>query len=296
MQVLLIHNPTAGDARPNADDLCEILAEAGLQVHYQSSKKNWKKTLQETDGLIVAAGGDGTVAKVMREVSGTDRPVAVLPLGTANNIARTLGISGDAREIVASWKNAQPQPFDMGVVSAHDGERRFVEAAGGGIFAAAMAEGKEAVDRATAIVGNEIDRAIVFITGLVEAARAEPWSVTIDGKDFSGDYLTVEAMNIRYAGPSIPLAANADPSDGQLDVVLIEDRHREGLLQYLHQRLEHQTVSLPKLTVHSGRHVRLAPTTARMRIDDSHVEETGEWDIVIKPGAVRLLWTHPQSQ
>lgn len=296
MQVLLVHNPTAGDARPNADDLCNILADAGFQVRYQSTKKNWRKALQESTGLVVAAGGDGTVGKVMRELSGTDRPMAVLPLGTANNIARALAISGDAREIVASWKDAETQPFDIGVVSAQDGERRFVEAAGGGIFAAAMAEGKQAIDNATAIVGNEIDRAIVFIMRLFETAAAEPWRVTIDGKDFSGDYLTVEAMNIRYSGPSIPLAPDADPTDGQLDVVLVEDRHREGLLLYLQQRLAHQAVSQPKVTVRSGRHVRLAPTQSPMRIDDSHIEEIGEWDIVIKPGAIRLLWPPPQAQ
>ena len=69
-------------------------------MRYQSTKKSWKKAIQLPADLFIAAGGDGTVAEVIHEAAGTGVPVALLPIGTANNIARSLGIVGDAREII----------------------------------------------------------------------------------------------------------------------------------------------------------------------------------------------------
>src|SRR5687768_8947356 len=130
----LIHNPSAGDAKPAADDLKAILADAGFQVHYRSTRKGWKKALAREADLVVAAGGDGTVAEVGRELSGTGVPLALLPGGTANNIARTLGIVGDARAHAQSWHDATARPFDVGVINSGDRARRFVESVGGGVF------------------------------------------------------------------------------------------------------------------------------------------------------------------
>lgn len=286
----LVHNPTAGDERPTADDLEKILAEAGFQVRYQSSKKNWKKALQEPADLVVAAGGDGTVAKVLSALSGTNQTVAILPAGTANNIARTLGIHGDAREIVSTWLKAKPKPFDIGVVSTAGREHRFVEGAGGGLFAAAIVQGREEVENGGTILGNEIDRALVHLRRILEKARPRRWRVDVDGSDLSGDYLAVEAMNIRYAGPGIPIAPEARPGDGLLDVVMIGERDRPALDRYLDERLKQHAVKLPNVTVLKGRHIVIAGSRVPMRIDDELVKPDGaEWQIVVKRGAVRLL-------
>ena len=93
MRVTLIHNPTAGeDAQPARDDLLRLLCSTGHVIFYQSSKeKSWKQALHEPCDLVVAAGGDGLVGKVAKRLIGRQTPLAILPLGTANNLARTLG-------------------------------------------------------------------------------------------------------------------------------------------------------------------------------------------------------------
>ena len=59
--------------------------------------------LDDPGDLAVVAGGDGTVAKVAIGVADTDTPTAaVLPLGTANNIGKALGVFGDIRDLVGS--------------------------------------------------------------------------------------------------------------------------------------------------------------------------------------------------
>ena len=96
----LIHNPTAGDGRPTGKDLERILADAGFQVRYQSSKGDWRKAVDEAADLIVAAGGDGTVAKVFRRVCGRDMPVAVLADWHGEQPG---AVARPARAMRASW-------------------------------------------------------------------------------------------------------------------------------------------------------------------------------------------------
>lgn len=296
----LLHNPSAGDARPTADDLKEILADAGFQVRYRSTRKEWKKALLEQADLVVVAGGDGTVAKVAREMVGRDVPLAVLPAGTANNIARTLGVAGDAREIVARWRESEPRPFDVGLVNAPSDEARFVESAGGGVFGSAIVGGSEQVEESSTLVGGEIDRAVGLLRRLLGEAQPGRWEIQIDGRDRSGDYVAVEAMNIRFVGPSIPLAPDADPTDGLLDVVLIDEQGRQALLEYLERRLADSSAMPPRLRVERASRITLRPPPGTdMHVDDKHLAvgengaaESGDrptFEIVVKPGTISVM-------
>src|SRR5262245_31057092 len=92
MRVTLIHNPGAGDDKqPSKGQLEALIREAGHDVRYQSVREQgWSKVLKKAADLIAVAGGDGTVGKVARRLIGRGIPIAVLPVGTANNISRTL--------------------------------------------------------------------------------------------------------------------------------------------------------------------------------------------------------------
>ena len=78
-------------------------------MKYQSCKeKKWKKVLKKPCDIVAVAGGDGTVGKVARELIEKRIPIAVLPLGTANNIAKSLGIADiPLQDLVASWTAAR---------------------------------------------------------------------------------------------------------------------------------------------------------------------------------------------
>lgn len=285
MRATLIHNPDAGDGKPSRADLEEILRDAGLQVRYQSSKKDWKKALKVRSDLVVAAGGDGTVAKVIRELSGSGRAIALFPIGTANNIARTATRLGDARELVKTWHPQNAEPFDLGVATVSDERHLFVEGAGGGVFADAIAEGKGRVENSDVIVGSETDRALAFLRGILESAPAHTWRVEIDGTDHSGEYLGVEAMNIRHIGPSVPIAPAADPRDGLLDVVFVRQSDRAALLDYVDNRLKQHEVKLPDLTVVRARQLVLSLSGGRLRVDDDLLEDHRAVEIRIMAGA-----------
>ena len=130
MRITLIHNPGAGrtDHR-GKDELVALIEEAGHSVRYQSSKDDdWEEALNKPSDLVVAAGGDGTVGRVARGMVGRNVPVSVLPAGTANNIARTLGLADRSpEELVRGWAEARRVKLDIGMVSGPFGKRSFVE-------------------------------------------------------------------------------------------------------------------------------------------------------------------------
>ena len=265
MKISLVHNPTAGGGQ-DTDDLVALLTEAGHEVRHRSTKGSWKVLLQDPGDLLVAAGGDGTVRKVALAAADDGVPFAILPIGTANNVAKTLDLMGDARTLVESWsaERAHGIPFDIGEANG----QRFVESVGGGLIPDLIARGDEIAADAT-LLGRETDRALHVLRELVADTPTRPWRVLVDGIDVSGDYIAVEVLNIRFAGPNVPIAPTADPTDGLLDVVLIGEDERMSLLAYLDDRLGLASGALPETRSGTGRVIELeVPAGVRVHLDD----------------------------
>src|SRR5436190_20739936 len=102
------------------------------------NKKTWKKINEKADFLVVA-GGDSTIRKITKELldrklSEKTWPIALLPLGTANNIAQTLNIEGNTEEIIQSWHHIHVKAFDVGRIHGLPKVDFFLESLGYGIF------------------------------------------------------------------------------------------------------------------------------------------------------------------
>ncbi|MBW4463158.1 MAG: hypothetical protein KME47_23395 [Nodosilinea sp. WJT8-NPBG4] len=143
MKVTLLHNSKAGDDKqPSKDVLLSLIEQAGYEVNYQSTKHhNWFAALENPGNLVVAAGGAGTVGKVAQRLVGQEIPMAVLPLGTANNIAKTLGLMDiPLEQLIEGWANAQPIKFDSAIASGVWGTTQLIESLGMGLFAHTMSK------------------------------------------------------------------------------------------------------------------------------------------------------------
>src|SRR5437773_8069388 len=92
MRVVIVHNSAAGENRYDRDSLVRLITRGGHETTYFASKNAaWKGAIDDRAEVVVVAGGDGTVAEVATSIVGRGVPIAVLPLGTANNISRALG-------------------------------------------------------------------------------------------------------------------------------------------------------------------------------------------------------------
>jgi diacylglycerol kinase family enzyme len=267
VRVTLIHNPGAGkQGRDNGKTLLAMLEEHGHDVRYRSSKEEgWKKALKKPADLVVVAGGDGTVARVARRMVGRGVPVAVLPSGTANNIARSLGqVERPYEELVRAWPGARRVKLDAGVAKGPWGERYFIEGLGAGVFAQLLANpAGETAKKAKRPVEKALERLRKV------AARSKPLEIAaqVDGRDISGHYLMLEAINLRYVGPNLHLAQETQPGDGQLDVVMVTEAERPRLVHYLEhwQENRERLAVLPSLR---GRRLRMEWTGFELHIDD----------------------------
>jgi diacylglycerol kinase family enzyme len=239
MRVTLIHNPNAGvDEFPSTSDLLAIIRAAGHAVTcYPPDDDTLDRTLEDPGDLVAVAGGDGTVGTVAGRLIGRRIPIAVLPLGTANNIARTLGIADTPFDrLIAGWARARRIGFDAGVASGPWGTTRFIEGLGIGVLARAMSRLKP---RAGAVPGKADDREaktadrLKRLSEWLRNSPAKALKITLDGLELSGEYILLEAMNIQHIGTGLHLAPAADPGDSFLDVVLFTAEDRGELDDYL---------------------------------------------------------------
>jgi diacylglycerol kinase (ATP) len=269
MRLTLLHNPSAGEEDHEPDELVSQLAAAGHDVAYHSLKdESWIEALAEAGHLVVVAGGDGSVGRVFDEVaaSALDCLVTLLPLGSANNVARTIGIADvPVEELIGGWESGRRLRFDVGQASAAWGETLFVESVGGGIFGRVLerAEDVDADGEEKLRLGLELMRSVIG------AAPALKWRVEVDGVDLSGEFLAVEATNIRELGPNFPLVPEADPGDGRLDVVLVRPDDRDALVGYFSDRLDGREPREPELSSRRGERVVLRPPReCPLHVDD----------------------------
>jgi diacylglycerol kinase (ATP) len=131
MDITLIHNSNAGDKGPPKAKLIKVFERAGHEVAYHSTKRrDLRRALESPGDVVVAAGGDGTVGKVARRLIGRNVPIAILPLGAANNIASALGLDGAPRQLARALAGSHPVKFDVGIARGPWGDVLFVEGVG----------------------------------------------------------------------------------------------------------------------------------------------------------------------
>jgi diacylglycerol kinase (ATP) len=271
MQVTLIHNPQAGDRnQPSGDVLAGLIRQAGYEVNYQSSQAdNWQAALDQPSDLVVAAGGDGTIGKVAKCLIRQRLPMAILPLGTANNIAKTLGLKDvPLEQLIETWATGRRIALDGAIATGAWGSTYLIESLGLGLFVNTMAVAKDSntlhrLDNAN----DKLTMALKMLHQQLAQCPAQSLTVVLDGQDISGNYLLLEAMNIRYVGPNLYLAPDAVLDDGLLNVVVLRDGEQAQMADYLADCLAGQLYPAP-VTLYRGKHLQIQGEGFDLHLDD----------------------------
>jgi diacylglycerol kinase family enzyme len=259
MKALLIHHQGAGTDGPSCQALTETLEQAGWKVRYLKRKEADGKAIRAAKAdLIVIAGGDGTVAKVLAMLPDRSVPAAIIPTGTANDIARSLGIEGDPEAIVQGWDIDRRRRFDIGNVHGPWGCRPFAEGVGFGAFADSLRLVRDADGEEKMQAGREAMR-----KAMRESAPL-PLDIALDGEPLQDGLLLVEVMNVPLAGPRLPIAPDADAGDGRLHVAFVREQDREAMREWLRGEPKEGA----PVEQGSGREVIVRGGGATMRIDD----------------------------
>jgi diacylglycerol kinase (ATP) len=307
MDVAVLHNAKAGDKEFSPKKLLKLLRAGGYKAKYFPLKEalQEKRLLKEAlnhGKMIVVAGGDGSIRKVANHLVGTKRTIAPLPLGTANNIARSLGIVGSPEDVIAGWKNPLQRKIDLGIARGPWGTKYFIEGIGLGLIGRAIAiiEDIDAVSgRVFSTKEDKLHRDLCVMAAVAHEMSPTQVKVTIDGNKTVDDYLLFEILNINRAGPGIELATAADPGDGWLDLVWASAGERRKLTQSIEKCLSESRRG-PILTSQKIRKLRMAVGKCELRLDDKVVlrsEDFAKWtadkrakiEIGIEPKALEFL-------
>jgi diacylglycerol kinase (ATP) len=285
MRALLVHNPTAGSTRPSGDDLLALLDEAGFSTTYRSSKQNdFKEALTQPADIVIVAGGDGTVGKIVRNLPDRKTLIAILPIGTANNIARCMGISGNAGVLVKYLRGAPVKRLDIGVAHGPWGSRRFVESVGWGALA-------KAVDRSDPKLPKHerIQSGREAFAEHIANAKPDRFKFVADGENVEGEFIFVEVLNLGMTGPRMVIGPSAQPGDGLLDIVYLTEECRQALLDWLRSDPDNGPAPIEARKV---KKVILTWAHGPLRIDDQVFDEPklpSNVIIELEPEALRVL-------
>jgi diacylglycerol kinase (ATP) len=225
-RALLLFNPAARltqDLLPQAE---ARLAELGLELI--------RKSVRDAAGLhqlirrhstgvdrVIGAGGDGTLNSVLQGIVGTGLPLAVLPLGTANNLARTLGIPDIIAEACNVAAHGSRRRIDLGWVNG----RYFFTTASLGL----SVQITEALTHATKRRWGTLAYSMVALRAL---SQARPFEAEISWNDTVRRTRTVQVVvgNGRYYGSALPVSDDARIDDARLDLYSLEVEHWWQLL------------------------------------------------------------------
>jgi len=275
LHVHLLHNPKAGDQDPIKEGLINTIESHGFTCQYASIKdKSWKRFRSDT-ALVVIAGGDGTVREVMkkllkRRVLDRRLTVALLPSGTANNFAKTLGISTELADFQRSLAGWNTRKIDIGAIDNLRDAQFFMEGMGCGLIPRLITEMKALDTAKIRTADEELQVALGKLLEISENYRAKRATVIIDGKVYEDDYLLVEILNIRSVGPNLILAPDASPADGKFEVVLLKEADRSAFADTVRRlmRGSHPGTAVPWNTITAMHEVTIRCENRLVHVDD----------------------------
>lgn len=168
---------------------------------------------------LVAVGGDGTQHAALQAVAGTEVPYAVIPAGTGNDFAIAIGMPDDplraAEVVAAALGEGRTRRFDLARVTGAGGGQRW--------YGAVLAAGFDAIvnergNRMRWPRGDSRYDLAIFL----ELVRLRPrrYRIGLDGEQVEVDAVLVAVGNTAHYGGGIRICPAADPTDGQLDVVI----------------------------------------------------------------------------
>ncbi len=239
------------------------------------------------DRMLVVVGGDGSVHTAVatlhaRGELSPDRPLGLVPLGTGNDLARTLGVPLGPAEAAHALVGGRTRPLDL-VVD---------DASGVVVNAVHLGVGAEAAGKAAALK-DRLGRAAYAVGSIAAGAGATGWhlEVVVDGTavHVGGEALMVAVANGRTIGGGAELAPDAEPDDGLLDVVVATSTGPLARLGFAVALRDGEHVERDDVLVVRGREVTVTGDPFPLNADGELTGPVSRRTWTVRPGAWSLV-------
>jgi len=292
MRVLVVFNRCAGSFSQCAAVADELTGRPGVTMRYPENADQVRACVAEAvrDGydVLAAGGGDGTVHTVVNALAPHFDAVrlAVLPLGTGNDLCRSLGMPLEAGAGMATLDAGRERRIDL--IEARSAERTWyvVNTASGG-FAGKMQESLRSDVKAAWGPLAYLRGAAGILPDLLQSYKTR---ITLDDQPT----LTVDALNVivangRFAAHGWPVASQASLEDGLADVVVVKNGDLLDLAEVAAHLVGGDYLDSESVLYRRARRVRVASEPPMWFSLDGEPEQNASLTFTVLPGALRVL-------
>ena len=287
----LVFNPSSGkDEKNNALRLAEVVSalrthgiepNIGVKTSGKAARELARQAVKSRLPLVIVAAGDGTVEDVASQLIGSSTALGIVPLGTMNNVARSLGIPIDIAASCALIGMGTTRHIDVGRVFSNDQPQieYFLEGAGVGLSAIAALAGQSIEKRRWHLVPDALRRFF--------SARPGVLRVAMDDEVIEVSSRIVTVSNAPMMGNNMMVAPEAKMDDGYLDVVVYDGMGDAALVKHF---MAAANGNPDRLKSYRSRHVRITSSEPLPSNSDKDVVARRQViDIEIAPRALAVI-------
>ena len=240
-----------------------------------------RNALSRGFSLVVVAGGDGTIDAVAGALVGSTATLGIIPTGTRNNVALSLGIPGNIEEAVALLRNGRRVRIDVGHVRSGDKGRWFLEATSVGLLS-------DLYPLADDFQHGNLGQLGGLLTTFV-SATASKLSMVLDRAERL-DLTSHMALigNMPYVGPNYKIAPDVSYDDGVLDVLVYSDMSKLDLIGYAMQSSTGVVVD-PRVKHFRVKQITIDSDPPMPVLADGILLGKGPFTVLIRPQAIQVL-------
>ncbi|MFA6553329.1 MAG: diacylglycerol kinase family protein [Patescibacteria group bacterium] len=233
--------------------------------------------------VIVAVGGDGTVNEVATGLVGTSAVLGIIPSGSGNDFALTIGIPKNATKILEILKSGSMKKIDLGQVN---GSRYFINGVGVGFDGEAAGR----VRRYLKFVRGFWAYLLAVLRTLV-TYRFPQVRVTVDGHEvYYGRLFLVATCNGTRYGGGFYVTPMAKIDDGHFDICLVEKTGRWYALRNLPKFLQGKHLGMPEVHLYTGYRVEIeSDESLSAHVDGELLQPRNTYIIEILPKQLTIL-------
>jgi diacylglycerol kinase (ATP) len=263
VRCVIIYNPQAGKLRGRGADRLErarhILTAAGHETTLvPTSGPGDAVTLARGGiadgvGLIVAAGGDGTINEVAEGMVHSAVPLGILPAGTANVLANETGMSRNLETAARELLTSIPERISVGRLHFNNsaGSRHFLLMAGIGLDA-------HIIYNLSAPLKTNLGKVAYWIGAFsLMGRRLEEFSVKIEDRNYRCSFALVS--KVRNYGGDLEIARDTSLFDDQFEVVLFRGENSVRYLQYFLGVVRNRLQGMKGVTILRARELQVSP-------------------------------------
>jgi YegS/Rv2252/BmrU family lipid kinase len=262
-----------------------IQAELKLKTSGKVARQHARSAVDQGAELLIVAAGDGTIEDVVPELINARTALGIIPIGTMNNLAKSLGVPLALEDACALLAMSALRHVDVARVSTAQKPRGafFLETAGVGLSALAAPLGQDA----------EKGRWGQLLKGLGHLFSSGAAGVTVtcdDGTILRADTQLVTVSNAPLFGANMLIAPDAKMDDGLLEIALYDGMSHLDLERHFLAIADGRQVAESRVTFHRARRARISadrPLEANADLEVLSGQQV--WDVDVLPGALTVV-------